>query len=61
LLTRANNLKVAIIILAAFITRIAYAIFKTLAYNKGKLSSLSNFTLIKTPFKARTPQLVKGL
>ena len=52
----------AIVILVAPTILTTYATLRTLAYNnKGKLSSLSNFTLIKTPFKARTPQLVKGL
>jgi hypothetical protein len=33
---------------------IAYATFKTLIYNKGKLLFLSNSAFAKTPFKART-------
>jgi hypothetical protein len=40
---------VAIIILA---TLAAYIAPKTLAYNKSRLPSLSNFALAKTPFKA---------
>ena len=42
----------AIIILAAPITCVAYATFKTLACNKGRLPSSSNFAFTKTPFKA---------
>jgi len=43
---------VAIIILIAPIAYIACATPKTLAHNKSKSPSLSNFTLTKTPFKA---------
>jgi hypothetical protein len=43
---------VAIVILIAFVAYIAYATLKTFACNKGGLSSLSNSTFAKTPFKA---------
>jgi len=47
---------VAIIILAIATILEVYTTLKTLIYNKacdkGKLPSLSDFTLIKTPFKA---------
>ena len=42
----------AIVIFAALATCATCATLKTLAYNKGKLSFLSNFALAKTPFKA---------
>ena len=48
----------AIIIPAA---RAARATPKTLARNKGKSPSSSNSALAKTPSKAQTPRLAKGL
>ena len=51
----------AIVIPAAPAAHVARATLRTLARSRGKLLSSSNFAFIKTPFKARTLQLVKGL